>query len=87
MYSLIQHSKDRGTFDVGTEGTNGRLVGPGVQRTPQLSGRPIHGIPLPGMMGLSPSCFSQKQVKFITYNLDSSSVLKIQLNLNLRQYN
>ncbi|KTG38923.1 hypothetical protein cypCar_00006647, partial [Cyprinus carpio] len=61
VYSLIQHPKDRGRLDVGTEGTNGRLVGPGVQRTPQLSGRPVHGIPLPGMMGLSPSCFSQRQ--------------------------
>uniref|UniRef100_A0A672KJQ2 Leucine-rich repeat-containing protein 16B-like n=1 Tax=Sinocyclocheilus grahami TaxID=75366 RepID=A0A672KJQ2_SINGR len=61
VYSLIQHPKDRVRLDVGTEGTNGRLVGSGVQRTPQLSGRPVHGIPLPGMMGLSPSCFSQRQ--------------------------
>uniref|UniRef100_A0A8C0XSZ4 Capping protein regulator and myosin 1 linker 3 n=1 Tax=Cyprinus carpio carpio TaxID=630221 RepID=A0A8C0XSZ4_CYPCA len=80
VYSLIQHPKDRGRLDVGTEGTNGRLVGPGVQRTPQLSGRPVHGIPLPGMMGLSPSCFSQRQVKFTKLNnLDSSSVLEIHL--------
>ncbi|XP_067308541.1 capping protein, Arp2/3 and myosin-I linker protein 3 isoform X2 [Pseudorasbora parva] len=61
VYSLIQHPKDRGRSDPGSEGTNGRLVGPGVQRTPQLSGRPIQGIPLPGMMGISPSCFSQRQ--------------------------
>ncbi|KAI2667766.1 Capping protein, Arp2/3 and myosin-I linker protein 3 [Labeo rohita] len=39
VYSLIQHPKDRGRLELGTEGTNGRLVGPGVQRTPQLSGR------------------------------------------------
>jgi len=62
VYSLIQHPKDRGRLDPGTEGTNGRLAGPGVQRTPQLSGRPVQGIPLPGMMGISPSCFSQRQV-------------------------
>nr|XP_055059079.1 capping protein, Arp2/3 and myosin-I linker protein 3 isoform X2 [Misgurnus anguillicaudatus] len=59
VYSLIQHPKDRGRLD--PEGTNGRLVGHGVQRTPQLSGRVIQGIPLPGMMGMSPSCFSQRQ--------------------------
>ncbi|XP_056325299.1 capping protein, Arp2/3 and myosin-I linker protein 3 [Danio aesculapii] len=61
VYSLIQHPKDRGRLDGSTEGTNGRLVGPGVQRTPQLSGRPVQGIPLPGMMGISPSCFSHRQ--------------------------
>lgn len=64
VYSLIQHPKDRGRLD--PEGTNGRLVGQGVQRTPQLSGRPIQGIPLPGMMGMSPSCFSQRQVPYNT---------------------
>ncbi|XP_065123498.1 capping protein, Arp2/3 and myosin-I linker protein 3 isoform X4 [Paramisgurnus dabryanus] len=59
VYSLIQHPKDRGRLD--PEGTNGRLVGHGLQRTPQLSGRVVQGIPLPGMMGMSPSCFSQRQ--------------------------
>ncbi|XP_057190367.1 capping protein, Arp2/3 and myosin-I linker protein 3 isoform X2 [Triplophysa rosa] len=58
VYSLIQHPKDRGRLD--PEGTNGRL-GQSVQRTPQLSGRSIQGIPLPGMTGMSPSCFSQRQ--------------------------
>ncbi|KTF74124.1 hypothetical protein cypCar_00045198, partial [Cyprinus carpio] len=61
VYSLNQHPKDRGRLDLDTEGTNGRLVGPGVQRTPQLSARPVQGIPRPGMMGISPSCFSQRQ--------------------------
>uniref|UniRef100_A0A8C2GEM6 Capping protein regulator and myosin 1 linker 3 n=1 Tax=Cyprinus carpio TaxID=7962 RepID=A0A8C2GEM6_CYPCA len=75
VYSLNQHPKDRGRLDLDTEGTNGRLVGPGVQRTPQLSARPVQGIPRPGMMGISPSCFSQRQVKFTTlHNLKSSSM-------------
>ncbi|XP_056600094.1 capping protein, Arp2/3 and myosin-I linker protein 3 isoform X1 [Triplophysa dalaica] len=59
VYSLIQHPKDRGRLD--PEGTNGRLVGQSVQRTPLLSGRSIQGIPLPGMTAMSPSCFSQRQ--------------------------
>ncbi|TRY95500.1 hypothetical protein DNTS_026157 [Danionella cerebrum] len=61
VYSLIQQPKDRGRLEADTEGTNGRLVRPGIHRTPQLSGRTVQGIPLPGMMGTSPSCHSHRQ--------------------------
>uniref|UniRef100_A0A8B9HAD0 Capping protein regulator and myosin 1 linker 3 n=1 Tax=Astyanax mexicanus TaxID=7994 RepID=A0A8B9HAD0_ASTMX len=59
VYSQVVHHKDSGGADPGQEGANGRLVG--AQRTPQLRGRTIQGIPLPGMSGISPSCILQRQ--------------------------
>ncbi|XP_022533670.2 capping protein, Arp2/3 and myosin-I linker protein 3 [Astyanax mexicanus] len=59
VYSQVLHHKDSGGADPGREGANGRLVG--AQRTPQLRGRTIQGIPLPGMSGISPSCILQRQ--------------------------
>ncbi|XP_037390163.1 capping protein, Arp2/3 and myosin-I linker protein 3 isoform X1 [Pygocentrus nattereri] len=59
VYSIIQHPKDRGGMEPAREGANGRLVG--AQRTPQLTGRSIQGIPLPEIKPVSSSCILQRR--------------------------
>ncbi|XP_066537181.1 capping protein, Arp2/3 and myosin-I linker protein 3 isoform X2 [Hoplias malabaricus] len=59
VYSLIQLPKEHSGVEPVRDEANGRLGG--VPRTPQLMPRPIQGIPLLGMSGVSPSCILQRK--------------------------
>ncbi|XP_035391899.1 capping protein, Arp2/3 and myosin-I linker protein 3 isoform X2 [Electrophorus electricus] len=74
VYSVIQHSKDLEGVEPPVEGANGMLMEFGMERTPQLSRRPVYGIPLPGMRGFSPPRPLKKQSPDYSEVLSSSEV-------------
>ncbi|XP_030630499.1 capping protein, Arp2/3 and myosin-I linker protein 3 [Chanos chanos] len=60
-YSLIQHSKDPGKADPVSEGSSERLVEQSEPTTPQISARPVKGVPLPGMRAMSFPCMPHRE--------------------------